>query len=664
MDVTVLPLKRAHNDIISNESDESIEDDTVQEPKRQKIEGQTRVGAYNKVFPVHKTALVCQDEDCTNHDHDHQFFENWLYEQMQMIYQMLCLDDFKRKYPKMDAELWSLMQEKQKCIIWQDGKRRAKCQLIFHDETAITTHMMLLQLNWSTMPNNCRPSKICDTVGCLLHWIPVTKNAIDGVKFSSWMTKYDQIHYRAKIFQGCWQMRSSGCIIYNTVNARGYAIEIKLWHWSWNRHRAMAILKQDGIFEPSQVACHDHKYPTNCVFHVRMDSESENSLDKFRHGSLVRLRDDIVEQIILSKGTSSQSKRAKKFNITPGLVNAIDQGTCYKDVRQKVEAKYPEIPKVVEKEKIVDLLELFASDRFKSAAQSIFEKQTTAFTDENGTCHMVATGVTAANFHGEAVRICGRIMQIHQIRFAFHHPELYANKSTKQMVLHECRVRGCTSIEHLKLGDSKQNGQDRIRDRTVRYALTDDQVKLIYKTKVANPSWGATRIARELQFGTKRIVLEILKGRTYQHVTHSQTLDTSGIQIKYTPKEVIIMRVLRQERPEFTVKQILECIGRGSTDSINKILVGKYYTQLPGPIIRSLQSDEFKGIKRNRIYTDKEVIIIRILCYERRDLSYEQILQIVGKGTINAINHIAQGKTYSSILNNSVYFKSKKKLRT
>jgi hypothetical protein len=95
--------------------------------------------------------------------------------------------------------------------------------------------------------------------------------------------------------------------------------------------------------------------------------------------------------------------------------------------------------------------------------------------------------------------------------------------------MHECDVRNCVNVDHLRVGTQAENIADKVRkNRQARGTnqaaarLTDEAVRLIRATYRRQSRPGATDgNAKELaaQFGvTPHVVYNVIKGKSWAHV--------------------------------------------------------------------------------------------------------------------------------------------------
>ncbi len=97
-----------------------------------------------------------------------------------------------------------------------------------------------------------------------------------------------------------------------------------------------------------------------------------------------------------------------------------------------------------------------------------------------------------------------------------------------QVVRHKCKFKNCINPDHLEIGTSEDNANDKHRDGTILLGekhpnskITDEIAKQIYESKNS----GLTQVKRALKFGvTKNIVSSIDRGRTWKHLTGNLNL--------------------------------------------------------------------------------------------------------------------------------------------
>lgn len=71
-------------------------------------------------------------------------------------------------------------------------------------------------------------------------------------------------------------------------------------------------------------------------------------------------------------------------------------------------------------------------------------------------------------------------------------------------VLHKCNIRRCVSIEHLKLGDNKENMQDKVNSNTQPKALNEEEKSIAYMLYFGG---GYTERSLALHMGVSRATI-------------------------------------------------------------------------------------------------------------------------------------------------------------
>lgn len=133
---------------------------------------------------------------------------------------------------------------------------------------------------------------------------------------------------------GCWIWKGYKHTDYGIVCVKGV---------SFYAHRLMWILEnQQDITDEKLMVRHGPHCTGLCVnpAHLTIGTSFDNSNDKIRDGTLpigeknkaCKITEDVAINIIKSKGDGTQVERAKRFNISAGIVSSIDRNETWKQL--------------------------------------------------------------------------------------------------------------------------------------------------------------------------------------------------------------------------------------------------------------------------------------------------------------------------------------------
>jgi len=163
----------------------------------------------------------------------------------------------------------------------------------------------------------------------------------------------------------------------------------------------------------------------------------------------------------------------------------------------------------------------------QSDIEIAFEVKVLPRTVQEGNC-LFFTGGKASAGYGELL-IKGKLVTTHRLAYAYYHN---INDFQGLFVLHSCDNPSCIAEDHLRLGNHKENMQDRVdRDRTNR-KLVDDEIRQVYTStetttelakrfNITKSTINAIRCRKEWAEVTKDLSLNIPIGKDRARDSHS-----------------------------------------------------------------------------------------------------------------------------------------------
>jgi hypothetical protein len=146
-----------------------------------------------------------------------------------------------------------------------------------------------------------------------------------------------------------------------SIDKRGYGMS-SLQGRTMGAHVVSWIAFNQKPVPSGHYVLHKCKKRPDCVnpAHLYTGTHTENMMDKKRDGTgnpVRKITEETAQAIMLSKGQGTMLERAKKFNVSVAIINGIDRGTSWKDLRKKLNLPVSKRGQIIQEEIIDPIIE-------------------------------------------------------------------------------------------------------------------------------------------------------------------------------------------------------------------------------------------------------------------------------------------------------------------
>lgn len=260
--------------------------------------------------------------------------------------------------------------------------------------------------------------------------------------------------------------------------------------------------------------------------HLVYDNAIRNAADKVTHGTTTRgarsnfstITEETARAIKRSRREmgeedyEGQLQRARRFKVSRGLVNKIDQGQAwshvpdrYGNVTQNVE--YSKYMREYRKEK---RNKVWTKEQFESAGKMLFRKIEKCLNDAKGEVEGPCWNYTGCTKQGYGIiSVHGKSMGAHILACEVQNER---HRKDGEFTRHLCGNRRCCNAGHLKWGTHSENAIDSIKHGSRAVRLDADKVRDI-RASALSPK----ELAK--QYNVKyNTILSVLSRRSWSHV--------------------------------------------------------------------------------------------------------------------------------------------------
>lgn len=491
-----------------------------------RIQVLSALNIYNDNKSIETYSHVCKqmsnNEICTNNDHDHSIAQQWL-DNFTTPYSYEKLKQETKLIKYKNQTLCNFIEEKDghwiyigKCNGDENiPKIHIKIFGMIH-YIRISSAILMLQHDENTMKrviaNEITPTSFCTQKNCVKHYLYLTKPHLVQSNFEQYFSSNDRWNVTYRILQKSFREISTSCILFNTINERGYADTIRFYGKLHICARVILTMKQNKWMEDNKQACHIHSNRRNCinVEHLYSGTREQNMNDQLQHGTRKnkkRKYDETIEKQVYELKTAEQplDKISHDLNIPEGSLHAL-----YWNYIKRTTGQIHYNIQPTKKRKLNDISITMFTEEFKQKVQERLRKACDEFNYED-MMHLIPKSITPDKPYGHAICISNIALFPHIWSCLIQNTEEYINKPKNHIVRHTCNVDKC--ILHVKLGSYSDNANDCVKHNTSSRKLNNDQVEQI--RTLYNQGKRICEINKELNVSVS-IISRIVHGKLYK----------------------------------------------------------------------------------------------------------------------------------------------------